>query len=56
MKHLLPGKISSRLRVKRGCEDNVITNIPSTKGTRGNVKKVVELLVLLGVLEVANHS
>ena len=47
MEHLAPGKISSRLRIKGGCEANMFETISSTKGTQGNVQKEVERLVLL---------
>ena len=47
---------SSILRVKRGCEANLLATIPSSKGTRKNVLKYIKRLVLLGVLGVANYS
>ena len=39
MEKLAPGKISSRLQVKRGCEANILATIPSTQGKWGNVQK-----------------
>ena len=39
MEHLAHGKISSRLRVKRGCKANLLGTTPSTESTLGNVQK-----------------
>ena len=36
---LVSWKISIRIRVKRGCEANLLATIPSTKGKQGNVQK-----------------
>ena len=40
--------------MRRGCEDDMFKTISSTEGTRRNVKKCFEPLVLLGVLEREN--
>ena len=40
--------------MRRGCEDDMFKTISSTEGTRRNVKKCFERLVLIGVLEREN--
>ena len=56
MEHLAPGNRYLQLRIKRGCEANMLSNISSTKVHKEMLKKEVECLVLLGVLELANDS
>ena len=54
MEHLVPEKKPSRLWIKRGHEANMFSTISSTEGTWRNVKKKVERLVILWVIERAN--
>ena len=56
MEHLVPGKIYSRIQIKRGCEANFLWSYPSPKVHKKVFKKEFESLVLLGVIEVVNDS